>query len=356
MIELFEKMVALDSSDEVARKKMTFNDYRLEVLRDIKLSVVDVGAAVCLMEHWEKFKYFADIYAIEPDVAACEKLAEKYKKFPNYKIIQKPISEKGGICELNVLFTPTGSSLLEPNPSYLYRDDARNEYPIKKIELQTTTLNELIANDIKNSMDAIKIDIQGYEYFILRSLSPENVDNLLLIEMETGSKVYKNQPKFVDVEMFMELNNFELYDIRVARTCLPKRRIKTDLSQYKIANDSPKVSAKYHEMDVVYFKSIDYILGKNSSTLVIKMITLLCVYNFFYEATYLAEQAFEAGIIDSLEQDQLIKYVWGWYETMEQELIYMDTPKSNLVREFLWQFQLKNAPSWHRYMTQGYPS
>jgi FkbM family methyltransferase len=335
-----------------------FYKKRDELLKEDRLQVVDVGAASGLLPHWEKFKHFADIYAIEPDKRSSQLLKEKYKSFKNYKVIEEALGDKNSEVELFLTNVPTGSSLLEPMENFIYHSKEDSYFfPYKKEKIKTLTFKTILNQYIKNDVDAIKLDIQGYEYHIIKSIFFDDIKNILLFEFEVGIPgAYKNQKQFYDIDKLMQENDYELYDIRTSRAYFPKDRIDKNLDKYKIIDDSPKISAKLVELDVIYFKKLSWILDKKDKNLVIKMMMLLNSYNFFYEATYLVEEAGRIGIFSDKEVEVLSEFVWTWYRVLEEEPLYTDRTVANKMREHFKSYQLKNAFIWHRYMYQNYPN
>jgi FkbM family methyltransferase len=338
--------------------KIKFHNKRAQLLSETELVVVDVGAAAGLMPHWEKFKHFATIFAIEPDERSSANLKKIYSNFPNYHVVEKAISDKTENKTLYLTNVPTGSSLLEPNLDYLYLQKNDSYFsPFTTKSIPTYSFIDIIKNDIKKDINALKIDIQGYEYYVLKNLLSENTTALLCAEFEVGMPgAYLNQPQYRDVDILLSENEFEVYDIRVARAYFPRNRLKTDLSDKKIISNSPKISSKIHELDVVYFKKLSTVLKTKDKNLILKMMMLLNSYNFFYEATYLVEQAYIETIFSREECEDLINFVWDWYKVLEEEPLYADTEGSNVLRTFISQFNLKNSPTWHRYMQQQYPN
>jgi len=74
----------------------------------------------------------------------------------------------------------------------------------------TKKLDEMVTHE---NIDLLKIDVQGYELDILtHGVKTLEKSGIVLIEVEY-SAIYKNQPLFADVDLFMRKNGFELVDL-----------------------------------------------------------------------------------------------------------------------------------------------
>ena len=81
------------------------------------------------------------------------------------------------------------------------------------------SLEDFLKKFKKPSPDLIKLDTQGSELDILKSLSKNNLNNVLGIEIEVEFiEMYKNQPLFGEINSFLSKNNFEILDLRTHRS------------------------------------------------------------------------------------------------------------------------------------------
>mgnify|MGYP006113881337 CR=1 FL=1 len=142
------------------------------------------------------------IYSFEPQVKYFnlqKKILKKKIKFYNYCLGEKNYSK-----DLYITQREDSSSLLEPSVS------ENKIYEVKKkIRVRIKTLNEVFKNQkLENSL--MKIDVQGYEYQVLKGASKiiKNID-YLLIELSSQG-IYKNQIKKYKIIEYLKKKKFRI--------------------------------------------------------------------------------------------------------------------------------------------------
>lgn len=126
-----------------------------------KCTVVDIGAQIGLYTLYAKFLPLSTFYAFEPNPESFRLLNDNIKlnDITNVHSYQLAISDKIGLSTLNTSIHHMGLHTLGEKP--LRFSD------IKPITVETTTLDEFFYKN-KISVDFIKIDTEGYEYYILK--------------------------------------------------------------------------------------------------------------------------------------------------------------------------------------------
>lgn len=121
-------------------------------------TIVDIGAQSGLYSLFAKYLPLSKIYAFEPFPATFELLNKNLKlnSITNVITHNLAISDKIGTAILNTSISHNGLHTLGENPER-FKD-------IVPIEVQTTTLDDFI----KWPVDYIKIDTEGYEFYILK--------------------------------------------------------------------------------------------------------------------------------------------------------------------------------------------
>lgn len=267
---------------------------------------LDIGAAVEIPWHWSEMIKLGFIYAVEPHRVSADFLREKYKN-ANYMVLQEALSADGGVKKLYLTNTPTGSSLLEPNLDYRYGD------PDYFVPWQTEEINTKSAKNVMQEygiadIDSVKIDTQGTELEILSGFGSEYLGGLLSVEFEAGVPgAYKDQTEFFKTHEFMSSYDFELFDVKPARANM---HFKDGIPYKKLRT----VSSKIHEVDVLYFKKLDFILSSKNKSKLIKLIVAYCVYSFFDEAYFAVDKGVEAGLLDSSEKDRFRQAIVEWHD------------------------------------------
>lgn len=179
-----------------------------EPLQKAKLieNVIDIGSNKGQFSLLAKI-YYPDclIYSFEPQ----KKYIKIQKKILNKKIIfyNFCLGEKNYTKKLNIMKKEDSSSLLKPNILN------KSIYKItKKIKVNIKTLDSVLSKKkLNNSL--MKIDVQGYEYQVLKG-SSKLLNKIKYIILEISSKnIYQNQLGKKHVFSFLKKKNFRLVKI-----------------------------------------------------------------------------------------------------------------------------------------------
>ena len=165
---------------------------------------IDVGSnkgqfALLLRKYFSKAK----IYSFEPQ----PNLIKIQKKFlNNTKFFNLSLGDKSKKSILNITRRKDSSSLLEP----------KIKHPDFKIENRIPSKIEKLDNIIKlydKKINLLKIDVQGYEYEVLKG-SKNNLKKINFIIIELSSKPkYKNEVSKNKIKNFLKQRNFKLKKI-----------------------------------------------------------------------------------------------------------------------------------------------
>ena len=147
---------------------------------------------------------FSKLIGFEPNKKAFDQLdkSNQNKKFFNFAI------GDGEEKILNICRAPGMSSFLEPDIDYLSKFHLFDKYSeiIKKIKVKTKKLT-----DIKENIDLLKIDVQGYESEII-SHGKDKIKDVLVVQIETSPiPLYKNENSFSKVILQLEELGFNLH-------------------------------------------------------------------------------------------------------------------------------------------------
>jgi FkbM family methyltransferase len=171
------------------------------------IQIVDVGANAVdgIPPYAELLKNnLAKVIGFEPNEEALSFLNKK--KNSNETYLPYCLGD-GKIHTLNLCKASGMSSLLMPNYELLnyfygFPEWAKIE---KKVEIETKRLDDL--PEIK-TMDYLKIDIQGAELMVVEN-AQEKLKSTLVIDTEVEFvEMYKGQPLFSEVELFMRKQGF----------------------------------------------------------------------------------------------------------------------------------------------------
>jgi FkbM family methyltransferase len=176
------------------------------------LRLIDVGARGGVDPRWKPFFKHLSVLGFEPDREECASLNST--RFP-YKCRFLPFalgSEDGIEATLNMCVSPGSSSLMEPNHEVFrhYPYSAQLEV-VRRIPLTLTRLDTACADF---QPDVIKLDTQGTELDILHGAG-HLLDQTLAVEIEVEFvQIYKGQPLFADIDIFMREHGFSLRGLR----------------------------------------------------------------------------------------------------------------------------------------------
>ena len=172
------------------------------------IQVCDIGASpVDKTEFIEILldKTNSNIIGFEPNKDEFIKLEQSSKKkFFNYAI------GDGKVHNLNICYSPGMTSVLKPNYEYLKLFHKFDEWSkiLKVIPIQTKKLDEI---NFDNSLDLIKIDVQGYESEVIK-FGNDKIKNSLVIQTETSPiPLYENEKPFSYVCNQLENLGFNLH-------------------------------------------------------------------------------------------------------------------------------------------------
>jgi len=172
-----------------------------------EIIVIDIGASegnfFLRLDKTYRIKY---ALLIEPLPNRITELKEKYGS--RFEIINCAISDKIGKSEF---FISTEfdyvSSLFELSTQE--KENMRIAEP-QKVDINTKTLDKVVAGAKLNEIDLIKIDVQGAEHLVLKS-GKNALKKTKLIYIEVSYKqLYADSSTFFDIYTILYDNNFRL--------------------------------------------------------------------------------------------------------------------------------------------------
>lgn len=174
-------------------------------------TVIDVGAAdgtSCI--HWmDKDPDNTTIWAFEPRPEAASALFINSKKFSNYHVVQKAVSDFTGKAKFNVSVQGECSSLNE------FSEDLKTS---ETVEVDVIRLEDFV-NEFKiEKIDLLHVDAQGNDLEVLMGLGEKvTIVGSGVIEMARthAVKLYKDQKYDMnDAIDFLNKNGFRIHSIK----------------------------------------------------------------------------------------------------------------------------------------------
>ena len=198
--------------------KNAFKDQK-RLLNNIEIGViVDVGAYLGeTVQFYRNYFSNSKIYCFEPTQSSSQKLSFRFKHDKNISIIDKALSSKVTKSRLYKSDYPNLNSLRKPNKR------AWGFNSKKSNTADTTTLDIFCGENNIDSIDILKIDVQGSELDVLkgskRMLEKGNI-SLIYIEWQIVPLYEEHTQYYKIAEFFAEYDYelFNLYNMNEARS------------------------------------------------------------------------------------------------------------------------------------------
>ena len=176
--------------------------------------VFDIGA--CQGESISQFDSYDLIYAFEPSSWSFSKLVENYEKDSRIKFYNMAISENDGEREMNFYDGYAYNSFhdIDYNSDFFeYLNIIDNGFDVLtgKNFVQTKRLDTFMNENCIDYVDFIKVDTQGHDLDVIKSLGTR-ISDVGLIEMEIQKiPLYKNSSSREESINFMSTQGFYLF-------------------------------------------------------------------------------------------------------------------------------------------------
>jgi FkbM family methyltransferase len=174
-------------------------------------TIVDAGAAINAGDNWiDNFLQIFEtptIHAIEPRPAAVESLRARYSDNDRVIVHDCAIGAESNKIQINVAAESGSSSVYTP------KDVEQRREIYKKIENQIEVRQVPLDELIDDSIDIIKLDIEGYELEALKG-APESLSTADIVVTELQFNPYYEGAVSADkLIRFLRQKNFELHNI-----------------------------------------------------------------------------------------------------------------------------------------------
>jgi FkbM family methyltransferase len=343
--------------------RQTAAHYVQAILSGNRMVAADVGGAEGIPGHWRVFDGSVFFYIFEPHPASLARLKANYAAGPHpglYCVLGDALSGGGGPRTFYRTKEPTGSSILAPNRAVIgpYAGETYF-FPCSESTIETRRLDDVLTERGEPVLDLIKLDIQGAELEVLRGLGESRLSSLLLVEAEVGLHgAYVGQGTFGEIDALLRENGMDCYDVRVARTYL-RRNGRIDGYQneiFDVFSNSPTLSARAWEFDVVYMRSLDAVLATRTPATVRKSIVAYCGYQFFAEGHELADRAESLGIFSADDAQNIRETIVAWHRDLSRRFYDAPRPFFESIRRFLARRHWGQLSRWSQYLWTEYPN
>ncbi len=191
-------------------------EYILKKLNFKKPIFCDVGAyrGKWISNYLRKFPNLI-AYLIEPHEKSYLYLKEKFKNNENIKLFKIGLSNSTEIKKVNINAKSYTNSFLE------FDKDASKSWKYEKFEnlykeeVKIEKLTNFVKENNISKINVLKLDVQGYEYKVLKgaeNLLKDNLIDIILLEVIT-IPTYKNQSKINQIFNIFDSYKYSLYGI-----------------------------------------------------------------------------------------------------------------------------------------------
>lgn len=205
----------LNFFDYFTQKKI-LNNLKKEIDTKKSIVVIDVGS--------HKGEYIRSIvnnfiikkiYSFEPNIEIFRILEKNFKN--NRKIVTNNfgISQNEGVINFNKNIESSSSTINKLNENskyfkkkYLLLNFLNLKKVSEKIKIKVIKLENYLTKEKIEKIEILKIDTEGYEYQVLKSLG-KSIKNIKLIHFEHHyDDMILKEYKFKDIHNFLKLNGF----------------------------------------------------------------------------------------------------------------------------------------------------
>lgn len=180
---------------------------------DVSL-IIDVGANKGqMLAMFLRLFNNAKIICFEPMPDACIILDQIAEKNNNITIVNCALGESRGSHRFNINQNDSTSSFLDVEPAAIARYGDSIMGKKGRIEVEINTLDEYCSENNVANIDLLKIDVQGYEKYVLQGaigLLQNKKISVIMLEV-CLSHLYINQSRFSELLRIMDDNNYKMH-------------------------------------------------------------------------------------------------------------------------------------------------
>lgn len=180
-----------------------------------QITIIDVGARYGIHPSFRGMNTDLKYVAFEPDPAEAARLAKKYETNPNYAVYPLAIGDRDDDVTLRILRHHGQSTLLEPNhdSAWFGATRSRDGDVEREEQVRMTSLdNWCQQNNIRP--DFLKIDTEGFDYFVIKGAHAQLSGSLLAVRCEVlFHEVFHGARLFGDILETMREHDFVLANL-----------------------------------------------------------------------------------------------------------------------------------------------
>lgn len=177
-------------------------------------SIFDVGANYGEMAAMYHTTFpLAKVYCYEPTPSIFESLKQRFQDVPQIELIKAGLGETN--CTKTFFENHSGNTNSFLKSAKIGATSDKQCETLGQIEVEMRALDDEVKRLGVEEIDFMKLDVQGYEYFVLqgaaKTLAAGSV-NVILSEVYF-KRQYEGQPLFWDIAGLLAQHGFELVDL-----------------------------------------------------------------------------------------------------------------------------------------------
>jgi FkbM family methyltransferase len=243
-------------------------------LLEKNVTLLDIGAVGNPPKHWLPLKEHIDLVGFEPNPEQCRILNSDNSVYSSAQFLPYAIGEFEEEKTFHLTNYHECCSILEPNLEWLNRFEYADFFGVKEELIINTKPLDTVSEIKEISVDAIKIDAQGYELPILRG-ARNVLDQVFLLEVETGlHKNYVNETTFEEISSYLKDLRFMCMQIKQQ----PPQKRANVASSWSISNGQAMACESIWVKDFRKFSKQE--LQKISRNKLLSILSLGLLFNF----------------------------------------------------------------------------
>lgn len=180
------------------------------------LSIAEIGSRGGSDPLWSAFANQRINHAFEPgretDAAGPAGTSDLVKNIP------LALWKKSGPLRINLPRDGENASVFRPNLSFFRRLPRHEHMKVRKTIVVPATTLDKYASSARTSFDVLSLDVQGAELAVLQGAVKQLKANVMAVIAEVAFvELYEGQPRFKEIDGFLEHQGFTLYDLDLRR-------------------------------------------------------------------------------------------------------------------------------------------